>query len=216
MAVRPIRLYRGSARGREPAYWCCWWAVPWGPVTVSAEWEGLGAAYISPVLAQPSSSFHSFSRVINLRGQLGLSSDICKGQLKGLWGDPGSECHLSAGSLQVTGTQPLLAFTLPQEPKLPLPSSLSSISFHPGLLLHLSTGLLKPGSPGNQGKSDRECGSQQKLGSPCTLPFLALPQPISSLPTRQALPGDLYKCRVLGSYREHGVNCAGWGWCIAF
>lgn len=55
-----------------------------GPVTVSAEWEGLGAACISPVLAQPSSSFHSFSRVINLRGQLGLSSDICKGQLKGL------------------------------------------------------------------------------------------------------------------------------------
>lgn len=109
----------------------------------------------------------------------------------------------------MTGTQPLLAFILPQEAKLPLPSSLSSISFHPGLLLHLSTGLLKPGSPGNQGKSDRECGSQQKLGSPCTLPFLALPQPISSLPIRQALPGGLYKCRVLGSYTEHGVNCRG-------
>lgn len=75
--------------------------------------------------------------------------------------------------------------------------------------LHLSTGLLKPGSPGNQGKSDRECGSQQKLGSPCTLPFLALPQPISILPPPQALPGGLYKCRVLGSYPEYELNYHG-------
>lgn len=36
--------------------------------------------------------------------------------------------------------------------------------------LHLSTGLLKTGSPGNQGMSDRECGSQQKnwgVPEPC-------------------------------------------------
>lgn len=40
----------------------------------------------------------SFSRVVNLGGQVGLLLAISKGQLRSICGDTGSECHLSLGA----------------------------------------------------------------------------------------------------------------------
>ena len=40
----------------------------------------------------------SFSRVVNLGGQVGLLLAISKGQLRSICGDTGSECHLSSGA----------------------------------------------------------------------------------------------------------------------